>query len=116
MDNQALKAAIAVANAAVTRAYEDLNLLLAQCQHEIKIPSARDLKHYSGSAICIICGEDFGWYCPKSPDHICYYRSESDGWTVILRNGTKVTLNEHSDPEYQTDDCCLFCGAPEERK
>ena len=28
-------------------------------------------------ASCAICGEDFGWWCPKSPTHYCEY-DESD--------------------------------------
>lgn len=47
-------------------------------------------KWASTSASCLICGLDFGWWCPKSPDHICHYS--------------------------KTDDSCDYCGMPNERK
>ena len=37
---------------------------------------------------CAICGEDFGWWCPKSPNHICEYKYGG----------------------------CIYCGEPDERK
>ena len=59
-----------------------------------------------------------GWWCDKSPDNSCYYYSdEKDGSRIVeLCNGTEVALPKELDPEYETDDCCLFCGEPEERK
>lgn len=42
-----------------------------------------------GSAVCESCGEDLGWYCPKSENHVC---------------------------EYRGDECCMYCGEPEERQ
>lgn len=44
---------------------------------------------------CWICGKEFGWYCPDSPDHICDYGGPD--WEL------------HS--EY-----CIYCHQPEERK
>lgn len=49
---------------------------------------------YETSA-CWICGKEFGWYCPDSPDHICDYGGPD--WEL------------HS--EY-----CIYCHQPEERK
>ena len=43
------------------------------------------------SASCAICGEDFGWWCPKSPTHYCEY-DESDTYG------------------------CKWCHEPDERK
>lgn len=40
-------------------------------------------------AVCGKCGEDFGWFCQISPKHFC---------------------------EYEGDEACIHCGAPEERK
>lgn len=45
----------------------------------------------SDGAWCESCGLDMGWYCPKSPDHICQY-------------------------EKGDSDCCDFCEMPSERK
>lgn len=42
-----------------------------------------------GSAICVKCNKDFGWYCQISTTHFC---------------------------EYEGDECCIHCGAPEERQ
>ena len=53
------------------------------CQHG-KIVRQHD------SAVCAKCGKDFGWWCPKSPDHCCHYSKSYDS--------------------------CDFCGEPEERK
>ena len=52
-----------------------------------------------GSGTCADCGyETIGWYCPKSPntDREC----------------------EYYDPDTDTydEDCCIYCGEPEERK
>ena len=41
-------------------------------------------------AECSVCGRDFDWWCPESPNHVCRY-SESEDW-------------------------CDFCGQPLERK
>lgn len=42
------------------------------------------------SAYCAVCGHDFGWWCPKSPDHYCHYDKGDYG--------------------------CDYCGEPDERK
>ena len=62
--------------------------LISSCEHE-------HIKKNYDSAECNTCGEDFGWWCPKSPDHICDYEKE--------------------DGEYDWDSC-RYCGHPEERK
>jgi len=41
-------------------------------------------------AYCIICRESLGWWCPKSPDHLCHYS--------------------------KSDDDCDYCHMPAERK
>ena len=46
-----------------------------------------------GSAICVICKRNFGWYCPKNDTHICDY---GDGGAY--------------------DDFCKNCVDPDERK
>ena len=81
-----------------------------------------------GECWCTICGTDFGHYCPDSPDHACHYYTE-DGLHVKLNTGEVIQKPiEPIDPEWnpvtvrqdcrkwETDDCCLFCGAPRERK
>lgn len=46
-------------------------------------------KWASTSALCAVCGQYFGWWCPKSPDHLC---------------------------RYSTGECCDYCHMPSERK
>lgn len=71
---------------------------------------------YEG-AHCAVCGTDYGWFCPDSPDNTCHYFTDnSDGQSVTLINGDVYKLTKRSDPRYESDDFCLFCGGPEERK
>lgn len=60
-----------------------------ECKHE-----ELDINNW-GSADCKICEKHFSWYCPTSPTLECDYEQE-DG-----------TYDE---------DCCRYCGEPEERK
>jgi len=76
-----------------------------------------------GSARCVACGKHMGhWFCPKSPDHRCYYNSEPNGdgsRHILLNGGTKHQITKEyrdADAEYETDDDCLFCHNPDERK
>lgn len=48
-----------------------------------------------GSAKCNICDEEFHWYCPTSPTLECDYEQEDGSYD---------------------EDCCRYCGLPEERK
>ena len=68
---------------------KDLDSLIGECEH-----NELDISPY-GSAKCLICGEHFSWYCPTSPDLECDY---------VQDNG-----------DYD-EDCCRYCGHPEERK
>ena len=70
--------------------------LLDTCPHKIipnnlKIDEELKLNRWASTgAYCEICGKDFGWWCPKSPSHVCsYFKSEDD---------------------------CDFCHMPKERK
>jgi hypothetical protein len=93
-----------------------------KCYHEI-VEAPGD---YGGS-ICKVCGyrrfEE--WYCPDSPDHICHYRSEFDLGKrlryVISVNREKIYLTKKYTKDFgqdmrESDDWCIFCGNPEERK
>lgn len=77
------------------------------CKHEIK-----ENKYEDGS--CCHCGESFGWYCKDSPDHVCHYYS-SNGQIELINGEFVATPDDHND-KYETDDSCIFCGNPEERK
>ena len=62
------------------------------CDSERKLCSRgehRIVEDDCGSAICVKCNKDFGWYCQISTKHFC---------------------------EYADDEACIHCGAPEERQ
>lgn len=67
------------------------------------------------SAINAVTGYHYGWYCPDSPDHLCYYTTNSEG-KIQLHDGTIVNAPEGHDPKYESYDFCIYCGDPEERK
>lgn len=72
-------------------------------------------------ATCTVCGLDFGWKCPDSPDSVCHYYTtteDSETFYVELIDRTKHQMSKYdlADAEYETDDECLFCGHPDERK
>lgn len=95
----ALKARIDAAQAEVTRtnrifadAVQERTKLQNQCKdHVAKALNAAE-PDCSG-AVCEVCMQHLGWFCPESPDHVCHYNDE--------------------DP---SDEACTFCGQPEERK
>ena len=53
-------------------------------------------KWASTGAICAVCNKSFGWWCPKSPDHLCHYKPI------------------HNYP--QSEEICIHCGQLEERR
>lgn len=70
--------------------------VLWQCKHVI-VPRDKYVDEKlktdiwaSTGAICAICGKNFGWWCPKSPDHLCHYS--------------------------KSEDDCDYCHMPDERK
>lgn len=57
---------------------------------------------------------DDGWDCPESLDKVCHYYSVNG--MVKLNNGKEVKMPESHDPTMESEDWCIFCGEPEERK
>jgi hypothetical protein len=100
----------------ITHHQDELEKLLAECEHTLNILKPKDLddEWMSVGAHCTTCGASFGWRCKQSPDGVCHYYSE-DG-QIELINGNKIPVTPDHDSEYETDDCCLFCGMPDERK
>lgn len=80
------------------------------CKHKWK-------KNDFGGACCVICGGDFGWLCPNSPDGVCHYMyRERDGKKFVkLINDEEVEI-EVEDRDLCDYDDCIFCHEPEERK
>lgn len=94
----------------------ELEDLYEMCTHKIACGSH---KWNDDLAFCLVCGTGFGWYCTESPDHSCHYFSEVDenGNPIVeLHDGTIHRLPSDHNAEYETNDQCLFCGNPEERK
>jgi len=77
------------------------------CQH-------MDIQQVGEGVKCNECGEYFGWYCPQSPDFTCHYYSR-DGKIKLINGNTVNTPSGHM-PHYETDDDCIYCHSPEERK
>ena len=87
-------------------------------QHEC---TCKDTEWGTGSAKCGICGAYMcGWYCQKSPDHICHYSTEVDEngkRFTVLENGERCYMPvAYDNQDYENDDDCLFCHLPDERK
>lgn len=100
----------------VAAAEHQLHALLDACKH-VSVIKRHD------SAYCQVCRYDFGWWCPISPDHACHYESitNANGVRFVeLINGERIVLPkdlaEMVEPEYETEDTCLFCHDPSERK
>lgn len=78
---------------------EQIEKAIAELNHElqtIKLFCDHDIvKTDWDSAQCDICKEDFGHWCPDSPTHFCDYDQEDGSYD---------------------EDCCRYCGNPEERK
>lgn len=75
----------------------------SKCKHKI-----------NKNGVCTRCGEDFGWWCPKSPDHVCHYYTLDD--EVPLIDGRRARAPKKHNPFHETGDSCIYCGEPEERK
>jgi len=88
-----------------------LGQMVNDCKHEV--PNYKQ----DSSARCQICGKYFGWSCHDSPDHVCHYFSiEKDGQIgVELIDGSFYPLPNHN-ADYESDDWCIFCQEPDERK
>ncbi len=116
IDPQKLKAAIDAAQLEANKASRLVADLKATCKHEFKPLTPKQLadKWMSEGAHCLICNEGFGWRCKESPDGVCHYFTE-DG-KVELITGELVSPPPEHDVEYESDDDCLWCGLPDERK
>lgn len=66
--------------------------LQAKCEHEFRPLTEAELadEWMSVSAVCEVCGLDSGWRCKVSPKGVCEYGD--------------------------SDDECVHCGHPDERK
>lgn len=79
----------------------------------------------STSAICAICGERLGWWCPNSPDHVCHYEGQEcleckeiviDDKGVIKHEKKKHDKILAFRNIVGAGGCCVFCHMPQERK
>ena len=99
----------------VTRCKHAFAPLTDEMRKELKVHSYASWKYDRAS--CFSCEFDFGWRCPSSPDSVCHYQSmHSRPGFVKLVDDTEVPVPDGHDIEYETDDSCIFCHAPDERK
>lgn len=92
--------------------YMYTDLVQRDCQHSV-------LKQSGESMVCANCNKGFGWHCPDSEDNLCHYYSDfdKDGKRFItFKDGTVKYLPEDHDSADETEDSCIFCQAPDERK
>jgi hypothetical protein len=72
----------------------DFYELKSKCVHPVLVVNMWDVNVWdvdvTGTVQCAICGHDFGWWCPDSPDEYCHYEDHKEE--------------------------CIYCGCPEERK
>ena len=88
---------------------EELHLLYQECTHE-----ETETYGFSESKRCKACDKDLGWGCKESPDGVCHYYTADK--KVKLAGGILVDPPKDHDFECETDDSCIYCGEPEERK
>lgn len=69
---------------------ENARLHNEACDCERKRCEHRVAQNLDAGAECIKCSKDLGWYCQLSPKFYCEYTDD--------------------------DECCIHCGAPEERQ
>lgn len=69
---------------------ENARLHNEACDSERKRCEHRVVQNLDAGAECIKCSKDLGWYCQVSPKFYCEYTDD--------------------------DECCIHCGAPEERQ
>jgi ribA/ribD-fused uncharacterized protein len=57
---------------------------------------------------------EFGWDCPESPDGVCHYFSKEG--KVELADGRSVPVPANHDATNESQEWCIFCKEPKERK
>lgn len=66
---------------------------------------------FGDSAKCTVCDDYLGWWCPKSPDHVCHigYHGQHE---IKLLDGRVVEMNQDD----SLIGLCVFCEEPDERQ
>jgi hypothetical protein len=103
-------------------AQEELTRVVKECKHVLRPLSDGELEDEWMSiwARCSICGKDYGhWRCKKSPDSVCHYYSHDDVQStrvIDLLDGKIAPIPTGHDRRFESEDHCIFCGMPDERK
>ena len=116
-------------NVLIENSIKDLCLDIVLDSNKIRLPHKCSFKPLtkkeladewmSVSAVCTQCNKYYGWRCKKSPDGVCHYFTQPKGKSVPLIDGTydnKKFKTKNYNQEYETEDLCLYCGHPDERK
>jgi hypothetical protein len=100
----------------LAEAYKALFELMHHCNCEFEPLTKEELEDewMSEGARCIKCGQHRGWRCKISPDGVCHYHSK-DGCVQLL-GGELYKLPDSHDFNGESDDWCVFCVMPKERK
>lgn len=83
--------------------------LKAGCDHALVEESCDSLR-------CAVCQKYFGWYCPESPDKTCHYFTNENGLIELMNRELVRPGKEWPGKKFESDDFCVFCGHPDERK
>lgn len=116
MDNQQLKTQIDIIHNLIIQLQIQLGQLERACSHKFRQLTATEVKDrwMSVGAVCIICRKYFGWRCVNSPDSVCHYFTEGNKIEII--GGLKINPPKGHDKKRESEDCCIYCKSPEERK
>lgn len=90
---------------------------IANKYHDALAVLIKNCKHVANNeedTCCAICGIGLGWRCENSPDGVCHYHSNNHKVTLV--NGNIAILPDDYDDNFESDDWCVFCGEPYERK
>lgn len=104
----------------ITSILQSLSMSELERLHKAAIPCRHNNGKKKGESFhCIDCKTNLGWFCKESPDLTCHYYTESyQGKNMVKLSGGSFYeyKGKFHDPEFETEDRCLFCGDPEERK
>lgn len=106
-----------------TPAENALRVAIAQVEalaYRLKESCPHRIGRLRDSAKCAICDRHFGWWCPDSPDSVCHYYPDfgvaMKEPKIILVDKTIISVPADKADDNYSDDWCIFCGSPEERK
>lgn len=116
MNLKKLKVQISEAKKVAEKATKKVWRLVKLCPHRLRPLTNSEWgdEWMSKTAVCEICGRHWEWRCKVSPDGVCHYHSH-DGMVELI-DGSKCKVPKGHINADETDDSCIYCQMPEERK